>query len=88
MAVRHAARVYDGPDLVLKERHHPSRRGSLNSPTPPSPSAQRLWLRPGQTPRPLELLFGMPVPGAADGARQRAAAANYLLDLVEATTGT
>ena len=42
----------------------------------------------GLTAVPLELLFGMPVPGAADGARQRAAAANYILDLVEATTGT
>ncbi len=40
----------------------------------------------GLTAVPIELLFGMPPPGAADVVRERAAAATFVLDLVEATS--
>lgn len=34
---------------------------------------------------PLEVLFGLPAPGAADVVRERALAAEFVLDLVDAT---
>lgn len=37
---------------------------------------------------PLELAYGMPPPGAADVVRERAAAATFVLDLVDATSRT
>ena len=36
---------------------------------------------------PLEVLYGLPAPGAADVVRERAAAATFVLDLVDATSG-
>jgi hypothetical protein len=36
---------------------------------------------------PVEVLYGLPAPGAADVVRERAAAATFVLDLVDATSG-